>query len=365
MNRASKRTASESIVLAINSLQGGGAEKFVLTIGDAFFKLGYEVHVLRFNDTVEHTLNKNLNYHLVNYQNYRWLPKGKIRYSTFAKIIDRYIEKKIGKPKLVLSNLERSDNIFAYSRLPNVVYVIHSTLSLYYNFTQSKNIDSLIDSLKLIYSKHPCVCVSDGVKQDFIKYLGNMTELITIHNPVDREAIMELSDEFIPEFSNYIINIGSFKKAKRHDILLKAYKSTDMSMPLLLAGQGKLKEEVSQLACDLGIEDKVIFLGFCKNPYPYLKHASLKILSSDREGCPMVLAEALALEVAVISTDCQSGPRELLPSENLMQTNDIDAISFKLRQAIKDPNQFKANFDESLLPEVVAKKYLSIIEDKN
>lgn len=347
MNKASKKLSTNIVVLAINSLQGGGAEKFVLTIGDAFVELGYDVHVLRFNSKVEYDLSQKLKYHLVDYDKYRWLPKGKVRFSVFAKVIDRYIQKRIGEPKLIISNLERSDNVFSYSKLPNIVNVIHSTLSLYYDFKGSEDLDNLIGSLKYLYSKHPCICVSEGVKEDFIKYLGEITKLTTIHNPVDKDEVIRLSNEFVPEFSNYIINVGSFKKAKRHDILLKAYKRTDMSMPLLLAGQGKLKADIEQLAYDLGIAEKVIFLGFCKNPYPYLKHASLKVLTSDREGFPMVLEEALVLGVSVISTDCESGPREILPSKNLMPQNDIDAVALKLSQAMHDPGQFSIILPEN------------------
>ena len=83
----------DKIVLSINSLQGAGAERFVLTIGAAFHQLGFDVHVLTFNSKVEFTLNENLTYHLIDYERYRWLPKGKIRNSVIARTVDRYIGK--------------------------------------------------------------------------------------------------------------------------------------------------------------------------------------------------------------------------------------------------------------------------------
>lgn len=92
----------DKIVLSINSLQGAGAERFVLTIGAAFHQLGFDVHVLRFNAKVEFTLDENLTYHLIDYERYRWLPKGKIRYSVIAKKVDNYILKNIGQPTLLL-----------------------------------------------------------------------------------------------------------------------------------------------------------------------------------------------------------------------------------------------------------------------
>ncbi|KAA0914427.1 glycosyltransferase [Psychrobacter sp. ANT_WB68] len=351
----------DKIVLSINSLQGAGAERFVLTIGAAFHQLGFDVHVLRFNDKVEFSLDKDLTYHLIDYERYRWLPKGKIRHSVLAKKVDKYILKNIGQPTLLLSNLERSDSIFCYSKLPNIVYVIHNTLSLYYKLNETDS-DNLKLTLRDRYSKHPCVCVSKGVKEDFIKIFGNSIPVTAIHNPIDRDGIQKLAEAFIPKYQDYIIHVGSFKEAKRHDILLKAYAQTDRSLPLLLAGQGKLKSEIEQLVIELGLSDTVIFLGFCENVFPYIKHARFKVLTSNWEGFALVIAESLALATPVVSTDCQSGPKELLPEKNLMPTDDIDAIAKKLSQAMQDSLQFSAPFNEALLPITIAKKYLDFIK---
>ncbi len=346
-------------VLVINCLQGGGAERFVLTLGQGFYELGYEVHIVRFKPLIEYELNPNITYHMLRFKPYKLIPGTPRRDRVFARTLDRYILDKIGQPDIILSNLERADSVLSYSRLLNIVYVIHNTLSLRYNFKQAKDIEQIKASFIDIYSKHPCVCVSNGVEKDFIESFGTITPTTAIHNPIDRDDIQRLADAFIPEYHNYIIHVGSFKEAKRHDILLKAYAQTDQSLPLLLLGQGKRKKETEQLAIKLGLTDKVVFLGFCENPYPYIKHAQFKVLTSDWEGFAIVIAEALALGVPVISTDCQSGPRELLPETNLMPKGDIDAIAKKINQAMQDPNQFATKFDEELLPTVIAEKYLA------
>lgn len=351
------------IILSINSLQGAGAERFVLTIGAAFYKLGFDVHILCFDPKVEFSLDQNLTYHLIDYKRYQWLPKGRVRNKALAKKVDHYIIENIGKPALILSNLERSDSIFRYSELPNIVYVIHNTLSLLHKFGQTQNVKDIKKSFIDIYSKNPCVCVSQGVKEDFISQFGHITQTIAILNPTDKEAIQGLAEAFIPEYQNYIIHIGSFKPAKRHDVLLKAYAQTDQSLSLLLLGQGNLQPEIEKLVIELGLTEKVKFLGFKENPYPYIKHAKFKVLTSDWEGCPMVIPEALALGTPVISTDCNSGPREVLPERNLMPINDIDAIAHKINVAMQDPQQFYAEFDEQLLPISIANQYLAFAQN--
>lgn len=349
---------TKKVLLVINCLQGGGAERVVLTLGQGFYELGHEVHILRFKPLAEYDLNPNLNFHVLKFKPYKIIPKALRPDKIFASTVDNYITKNIGQPDIILSNLDRADSILSYSKLSNIIYVIHNTLSLLHKFDKAQIGKQNKTNFETIYSKHPCACVSHGVEKDFIQSFGNITPTTAIYNPIDKDNIQQLADAFAPDYQDYIIHIGSFKAAKRHDILLKAYAQSDQSIPLLLLGQGKLQGEIKELALQLKIEDKVVFLGFHENPYPYIKHAKFMVLSSEWEGFALVIAEALALGTPVISTDCPSGPSELLPANNLMPTNDIEAIANKINQAMRDSQQFYAEFDESLLPVNIAQQYL-------
>lgn len=350
------------VVLIINCLQGGGAERSVLSLGQGFYEIGYEVHVIRFKPLVEYDLNPNLNYHLIKFKPYKLIPNEQLRHKLFARKLDRYILNEIGQPNIILSNLERSDRVVAHSSLPNLAHIIHNTISLEYKLNTGKKINHTKNTLINAYSKHPCVCVSDGVKEDFIESLGEITPITTIHNPVDQYEIQQLATAFLPKYNNYIVHVGSFKEVKRHDVLLKAYAKTNQSLPLLLLGQGKLKSEIEKLIIDLNLTKKVTLLGFQKNAYPYVKNAKFKILTSSQEGLPMVILEALALGTPVISTDCQSGPREMLSEDNLMPVGDIEAIAKKMSQAMQNPQQFAAPFDIAYLPSQIAQKHIEFIK---
>lgn len=93
-----------------------------------------------------------------------------------------------------------------------------------------------------------------------------------------------------------------------------------------MVGKGECENKIKELVTSLNLENQVIFTGFKSNPYPLLSKAKGLILSSDYEGLPTVILEALALKVPVISTDCPSGPNEILPEHSLCEL-DIDSLS--------------------------------------
>nr|WP_317198894.1 glycosyltransferase [uncultured Psychrobacter sp.] len=363
--KADSTKLKKKVLLVINCLQGGGAERVVLTLGQGFYELGCEVHILRFKPLMQYKTNPNLNYHVLKFKPYKLIPGKERRDKIFASAVDKYVTSHIGQPDMILSNLDRADSILSYSKLPNIFYVIHNTVSLLYKFHKTSSAVQLKARMAEIYAKHPCICVSAGAKQDFIKSFGAITPATAIYNPIDRDAIKKQADAFVPKYDNYIIHVGSFKDAKRHDLLIDAYARTDQTMQLLLLGQGKHKESIQQHVQALGLEDKVIFLGFHDNPYPFIKHAQFKVLTSDWEGFALVIAEALALGTPVISTDCPSGPSELLPKNNLMAMGDVEAIADKMGQAMKDPQQFRAPFNEELLPVNIAQQYLDFMNCTN
>jgi len=350
-------TAPTTIAIIIPDLKGNGAERVMLALASGFKEKNCNVHIIIFKNHIELAVNDVIPINIFEHH-YRWIPRA-IRGKIVAPILDRFIEKVCGqKPNLVLSNLLPIDRILAYSKL-NVFMVIHNTISqeLYLGTKKKKN------QLADIYTKKPCICVSKGVMADFQSVFSDFnTKRITyIYNPIDINSLNNIEHTNQLSYKNYLIHVGKFKSAKRHDILIKAYAKSGLKNPLLLLGQGPLLHEAKSLVKQLNLEQKIIFLGFHQNPYPLIEQASLMVLSSDFEGLPTVILEATALGTPVISTDCPSGPSEILPAQNLCSVRDIEKLSQLMKLAIAMPEEYKIPLANSFLLGYATQKYLDLL----
>lgn len=140
-----------------------------------------------------------------------------------------------------------------------------------------------------------------------------------------------------------LITVGSFKAQKNHALLLRAFaRLPDTSATLLILGEGELRASLESLAEELGIADRVIMPGFAVDPWPYLASAEIFVLSSDYEGFPLVLAEAMHAGLKIVSTDCISGPREMLDGGRfgrLVPCGDEQALANAMQAAMADAAQ--------------------------
>lgn len=285
-------------------------------------------------------------------------------YKTVAKRIDNYVFENIGMPDLILANIYKINWIMAYSQLPNIVNVLHTALSKQFEDKLLTVPAQTIKHLKMIYSTHPCSCVSDGVRKDLLALIGNLNRTMTIYNPCDVNSIKQAAAQPLAieqlglRDKGYIIHVASFDIMKGHQDLLRAYAKTNRKLPLVLVGKGRLENDIKQLAIQLNIENEVNFLGFQTNPYPLIAASALLMLTSKFEGFGYVIVEAQALEVPVISTDCPFGPRELLPEQNLVSVGDIDGLAMLINQAVDNLSDYKVSLNQQLLPNRIAHQHL-------
>jgi glycosyltransferase involved in cell wall biosynthesis len=169
-------------------------------------------------------------------------------------------------------------------------------------------------------------------------------EIIT--NPVEPPAVLASNpkvEALWGDAEGRIINCGSLKHQKNQALLLRAFAQAAARprSKLMILGEGPLRGELETLARELGVADRVIMPGFDIDPWPYLASAEMFVLSSDYEGFPLVLAEAMYAGLRLVSTDCPTGPAELTDRGRfgeLVACGDAAALAAAIDRGWKRPH---------------------------
>ncbi|WP_110186689.1 glycosyltransferase [Pokkaliibacter plantistimulans] len=216
------------------------------------------------------------------------------------------------------------------------------------------------------------IAVSKAVRNDLSKYLHvEKHQLSVLPNVINSAAITSLAklDRPLPAKlieKQYLLAVGRLAPQKRFDRLLKAYSMSSCELPLVIAGDGIQLKLLQRLARRLRINHRVIFLGHVENPYQLMKHARLLILSSDYEGLPTVLIEALLLHTPVLATAC-SGAREAVANCKLAKLVPIRKLSV-LAESINQYSLHPPTCDECncmldhYKPERIIKEFLNLVD---
>jgi glycosyltransferase involved in cell wall biosynthesis len=170
---------------------------------------------------------------------------------------------------------------------------------------------------RLLYHQRHLVAVSTGVAQSgqafFDRYGAQPASLRVITNFCPVANIQARALEFEPDLPQrpYILNVARLVPQKGHARLLRAYAKVLPEEDLILVGDGPLRHKLQALVTGLGLQKRVIFAGQRDNPYPWMRHARLFVLSSLYEGLGVVLTEALACGTPILSVDCPGGVRDV------------------------------------------------------
>jgi glycosyltransferase involved in cell wall biosynthesis len=167
------------------------------------------------------------------------------------------------------------------------------------------------------------VAVSDGVADDFAQVTGfRRSRIRTIYNPVVTAELSALAEAplddpwFAPGQPPVVLSVGRLAVQKDFPTLLRAFALVRAQRParLLILGEGDKRPELEALARRLGVMRDVCLRGYVDNPFAYMRRCAVFVLSSAYEGLPNALIEAMACGAPVVSTDCPSGPAEILDS---------------------------------------------------
>lgn len=193
------------------------------------------------------------------------------------------------------------------------------------------------------------VAVSNGVAEDFTRVTGLSDQKLQVcPNPVVTQNLLNLAEQPIehpwltPDQPPVILGVGRLNPQKDLPTLIRAFALVQKNMPcrLMILGEGKLRPQLETLVQDLGLSDVTALPGHVENPYPYLKHAAIYVLSSAWEGLPNALIEALALGTPVVSTDCPSGAHEILEEGKygpLVTVGDYAGLAHAIEKTLKSP----------------------------
>ena len=208
---------------------------------------------------------------------------------------------------------------------------------------------------KFVYSFSDLVIVnSNSFKKEFKQYF-NLSS-VCIYNPLDKKKIFKLSkvkNNYFKRSDNIlkIINVGRLVDQKNHILLLQAllYLNQKINFKVLIIGNGILKNTLVQFIKKNHLEKKVKILNFQKNPYKFLNKSDLLIHTAKFEGLPNVLIEAQLLKKFIISSDCPTGPKEILCNGKagfLFKNDDYKQLSKKiiLFTKAKKATQRKINY---------------------
>lgn len=333
------------ILMIIDGLPGGGAEKVVLTLSECMQQLGHAVSLYSLDEVCAYTLPEGVDYRVITEPSrapWRKLTELSRRARKLDQVL-RADEAQNGKFDLIVSNLHKTDRIVARCKSidqAKLWYCIHGVLSSTYlghrtglNYWWKKR------KMAQIYQGKNLTAVSQAVLDDMLTVMQVApAKSAVINNPFDLNILRQRASEPCElAGSDYLINVARIHPQKRQDRLLRAFALADLPCKLVLLGTGT-DERVAfakQLAQELGIADRVLFLGFQQNPFPYIKHARLMVMSSDSEGFGNVIVESLVLGTPVISTRCPGGPEEILLKtgmSDMLTELDEHALAAKMRE---------------------------------
>ena len=334
------------ITIFLPSLRGGGAERVMVTLANGFAKRGYRVDLVLAQAVGPYMAEVSDAVRVVD------LGAGRVVRSLPR--LTKYLHQE--RPAAVLSALSHANvvaimaHLLARSRSRLVVSERNVIATEGTDVTNERG-RWLRHLMRLTYPlADAAVAVSNGVRDDLVAIIGVSKDRVrTIYNPVVDERLLARSYEpvshpwFAPNEPPVILGVGRLTPQKDFATLVRAFAIArkQRNMRLMILGEGELRRELEALVRSLGIENDVTFPGFAENPFAYMRRAAVFVLSSRWEGLPGVLIQAMACGTPVISTDCHSGPAEILENGRwgrLVPVGDVDAIAMAILATLESRN---------------------------
>ncbi len=311
---------NKKIAIIINSLRRGGAEKVLSALINELHK-DMEIHLFMFNTRqVEFEIPAGV---VINQlgkpSSASAKPFDVLKLPFYAWKIRRYLKQK--NIPLVFSFLNRPNFIAGYLKVfgyagKTIINERTNTSYYYTSHTLGGRLGRFL--VKKLYSKADCIITnSEYSKKELQKNFGLQNRMITIRNGIDVGFVKQQIENAVPPFKKeagtfIFCHVGRFHPDKNQALLLKAFSQLDDPRCRLLLVGKDVPEQLTTTVQEMKLENKVILQDLQANIWPWYAISDAFVLSSNVEGFPNVLLEALASGLPVISTDCKWGPREIL-----------------------------------------------------
>ncbi len=350
------------VAFFLPSLHGGGAERVVVNLIKESVKKGISVELVLANAKGPYLSEIPKEVEIFDLKSTRVL-------FALPKLV-RYFKKE--RPEIFVSSLSHANIISVIAkkiaRAKTKLFLREDNmLSLVYLNSKSLKIKTMPFLMRVFYPYSDLIiAVSKGVKDDLVRF-AKLPEykIEVVYNPIITPDLFTKAKGpvdhpwFAPNSAPVILGVGRLTRQKDFSTLLKAFAIVrkEIDSRLVILGEGEERKNLEKLAKDLGIQEDVWLPGFVENPYKYMSKASVFVLSSIYEGLPTVLVEALVLGCPVVSTNCPSGPSEILENGKygkLVPVGDYQALADALISYLK------GNIHYSISHEILSKYTLEI-----
>ena len=368
------------IYLLINSYGKGGAESANVHLANGLSSLGVTVHLLILKGTSKpYGMDERVIVHTLNLDGVSARHVCSSKHPAVRKvegvIAKTRADLSAGNSFVVIASLPLANKISFFLDPLKVFYWLHFPVSC--SDLRGRNWFRRLyrkRRLKKLFSGRSIICPSMGVLKDFGSLFDEniCRKADFIYNPVDISRVSALSlnvSHSLGVQRTIFLHAGRFVHLKRHDRLLHAFKlfleETHAEVDLVCIGDGPLLNENIKLAGVLGLQERIHFLGFLKNPFPLMASAKALILSSDFEAFGMVLVEALSLGTPCVSTNCPTGPEEILVGElsNFLTEMNPESLADGMRRVWENPPDVSGYDFSRFDPKVVAQQYIDFLQE--
>jgi glycosyltransferase involved in cell wall biosynthesis len=357
------------IACYLRSLYGGGAERVMINLIQSLIEKGLDVDLLLHSTGGSYWSQIPPQVSVIELKTDRLL--------IGLPLLINYLRRE--KPTALLTAMHYTNEIAILAKhlarvQTRVVVSERNTLSVHARqFKSSERWSPLV--AKLLYPwADGIVAVSQGVAQDLLNLTGlSENRISVIYNPVITPEMQQKSQEkldhpwFKPGEPPVILGVGRLTEQKDFPTLIRAFAQVRQvqSARLIILGNGSERKKLKLLIQELDLENEVTLLGFVENPYAYMAKAKVFVLSSAWEGFGNVLVEAMAVGTPVISTNCESGPAEILDNGkygDLVPVGDSNALAAAILKVLSAENPpILASWLEQFTLETATQQYSDIL----